>query len=300
MTRDQADTLRLIATGQATFSQPFAPAPPPPSRPARAIAIASGKGGVGKTNVAVNLGLALAKRGLAVTIIDLDLGLANIDVILGISPRLTLREVVSGQCDLREALVEGPYGLRVLCGSSGVADLAGLSAARRERLLGALAVIEQAAELILLDMSAGISPSVLDFIAAAGETIIVTTPEPTATTDAYALIKLVHHRAPETAFSLVVNQVSRVSEAEEAARTLIEVAQRFLAVPVLNLGYLPYDETLRAAVKQRRPLLIAYPGCRLSRTIERLADQVCSPTATAVRPVTPFSGVLRRLSGRVA
>jgi flagellar biosynthesis protein FlhG len=296
MSHDQADRLRLIARGQATFQGRVLR-----QRHARTIAIASGKGGVGKTNLAVNLGLALAKHGAAVTVVDLDLGLANIDVILGLKAPLTLHQVLTGECTIDQALTEGPFGMRVVCGGSGIAALARLSERRRAQLVEMLSVIDRTSDIVLLDVGAGIAPAVLDFIAAAGEAIVVTTTEPPAMTDAYALIKVVSQQARGTAFRLVVNQVTNAREAEDVAVTMIGVARRFLGVTVTNLAYLPRDERLRAAVKQQVPVLVAYPTCQLSASIEQLAARLHPYGVPApARPVNTFSRFLHRLTGKVA
>jgi flagellar biosynthesis protein FlhG len=285
----QADRLRLIASGQASFQ--------PPRRSARTIAVASGKGGVGKTNLAVNLGLALARRGVATTIIDLDLGLANIDIVLGIHAPLTLREVVDGRCSLEHALVAAPYGLRVLCGGSGILELANLGRQQQEQLIAALARLDELADVVLLDIGAGIAPTSLRFIGAAGEVMVVTTTEPTAMADAYALIKLVHRQAPATIFNLVVNQVGRRDEAQEVALTLMSVARRFLGATIHPLGYLPWDERLTSAVKQRAPVLVAHPRAPFSVAVERLGERIHAAAPPVSPATTAFGGFLRRLTG---
>jgi flagellar biosynthesis protein FlhG len=303
MTHDQAERLRLIADGQARFARGGALTRPLKARrrPTRTIAIASGKGGVGKTNVCVNLGLALAKLGRAVTIIDMDLGLGNIDVILGVDARLTLEEVVAGRCSLSEALIEGPYGTRLVCAGSGVVALANLEPEQREHLIARLSVIDDSSDIVLLDIGAGISPNVIDFIAAAGEVIVVTTTEPAAMTDAYALIKVTHHQARDVAFSLLVNQVVNPREAREVAQAMVSAARRFLDVDLATLGFLPHDDKLLSAIKRQVPVLVSYPTSRFATTIEDVAGRLCLPAPMAEEDAASgFVRFLRRLRGRVA
>ena len=181
---DQAAGLRVLATQQR--AQEAAPL----GRSARVLAITSGKGGVGKTSVTVNLAVVLARWGKRVIILDCDLGTANVDVMLGLHPRYSLQHVLSRQRRLDEVLVEGPHGIKVIPGGSGLQELANLSDSRREELLATFAELDSQADVLLLDTGAGISDNVLQFVLAAGEALVVTTPEPTAVTDAYALIKV--------------------------------------------------------------------------------------------------------------
>ncbi|HYE78144.1 MAG TPA: MinD/ParA family protein, partial [bacterium] len=197
------------------------PAPEMPQRQrlggARVIAIASGKGGVGKTNLTVNLGTALSAAGQRVLILDADLGLANVDVLMGIAPPHTLWHAIYGQIPLADIIYRGPGQLQILAGASGVEGLADLPDAQRETLLQRLSYLEQEFDFILIDCGAGVDHNVLGFTAAADEALLVCTPEPTAVMDVYGLIKLIHRRRPDARISLVMNQVERAAEGQNAA-----------------------------------------------------------------------------------
>ncbi len=255
--KDQAEQLRHLAnTEWAEKTRTAAGA----SRSTRVIAVSSGKGGVGKTNVVVNLALAMARQQRSVLILDADLGLANIDVVMGLAPRFNLQHVISGQKSIREIIVPGANDVQVISGGSGLADLANLSETQRESLIGGLAELEGIADVLLVDTGAGIGPNVLQFILAAQELIIVTTPDPTAITDAYSLIKVVSRLSTDVALKLIVNQVRSVEEADEITNKIVTVAKRFLHLDVGTYGYLPYDTNLVKAVRRQKPVLLAYPN----------------------------------------
>ncbi|HMR65196.1 MAG TPA: MinD/ParA family protein [Anaerolineae bacterium] len=259
-----------------------------PTFQSRVIAVASGKGGVGKTNVAVNLGLALARRGLRVALLDADLGTANVDVILGLQPRYHLQHMVTGQKSLSEIVIDGPFGLQVIPGASGLPDLANLPQARREALFQALLTLDGTIDLLVIDTGAGVGEAVVQFVLAAGELLIVTNPEPTALTDAYALMKVVAGYQLPVAFKLVINSVKRHGEGEATGRRLIEVASRFLGQHVELLGCIPFDPSVSEAVREQFPLLQSRPYSPAAKSINRLAEQLWtgsspSPTTTGVR-----------------
>ncbi|MGH2366510.1 MAG: MinD/ParA family protein [Chloroflexota bacterium] len=269
--KDQAEELRKLAgTEWADRARAAAPA----TRSTRVIAISSGKGGVGKTNVVVNLGLAIAHQNRQVLILDADLGLANIDVVMGISPRFNLQHVIAGQKSIREIVVPAQDGVQVISGGSGLADLANLSDAQREGLIGGLAELEGLADVLLVDTGAGIGPNVLQFILAAQELIIVTTPEPTAITDAYSLIKVVSRLSTDVALKLLVNQVRTAGEAEEITNKIVTVAKRFLHLDISSYGSLPYDADVLKAVRSQKPVVVAYPNSLAAHAFQALAARV--------------------------
>lgn len=260
----------------------------------RVIAVASGKGGVGKTNLAVNIGLSLARRGLRVAILDADLGTANVDVILGLHPRYHLQHLISGQKELSEIIVPGPFNLQVIPGASGLPDLADLPEVKRHTLLQALLSLDGYVDLLLVDTGAGVNRGVVQFILAAGELLLVTTPEPTAITDAYALIKvLANYRAPVST-KLVVNNVQHRGEGELAARKLTVVAERFLGRQVEMLGTLPHDRHLTEAVRMQTPLVERYPKAAITTAIEDLSERLWTGS-TVEKNVTSVGGFFKQL-----
>ena len=240
----------------------------------RVLAVVSGKGGVGKTNVAVNLGLSLARRGLRVALLDADLGTANVDVVLGVNPRYHLQHVVTGQKSLADIIVEGPFGLQIIPGASGLPDLADLPEAQRQMLLHALMVLDGSVDLLIIDTGAGVGQSVVQFILAAGEMLVVTTPEPTSITDAYALMKVVAGYQMPVSTKLVVNNVQNRSEGEATGRKLAAVAHQFLGRQVEVLGVIPSDKSVRDAVYMQSPLLQSRPYSPAARAINQLGEQL--------------------------
>ncbi len=256
---DQARALRRLARGAPTL---------------RTIAFTSGKGGVGKSSLVVNVGLVLARQGQRVVILDGDLSLANIDVLLGLTPKRTLKDVIEGDLDLRDVMVTGPQGIGVIPASSGVETLASLDPGRRDRLLAKLAQIEDLADVLLVDTAAGISPTVLSLVLACQEAVVVTVPEPTAITDAYALIKVLSRRNPDYAVRLLVNMVESQAQAEEVYRGLQRVVQRFLPSRPLYAGHVVWDPCVAKAVQEQKPLTIHYPYTKAARCISALAHSL--------------------------
>ena len=247
----------------------------------RAIAVVSGKGGVGKTNVVANLAAALGRRGQRVVVIDADLGLANVDTLLGLEPRGTIRQVLNGACAIQEVFVDGPVGVRVVPASRGFEDMTQLTDAQRLRLLEQVDSLEGALDVLLLDTGTGISPNVLFFAMAAQEIMIVLTPEPTALTDAYALIKVLSTRYAEHHFAILVNMARSEWEAKKTFTHLSRVAERFLHASLRFAGSIPYDPEVPDAVRRQRTVVELAPDAPASRAFEALADRVLTlPSAT--------------------
>jgi flagellar biosynthesis protein FlhG len=262
------------------------------------IAVTSGKGGVGKTNLVCNLALALAQMGRRVMVFDADLSLANIDVLLGISPRYNLSHVISGEKTLKEVLVTGPEGILIVPGGSGIEELANLGRHDLERLLDSFEDLDGECDVLLIDTAAGINQSVLSFLVAADHVLVVTTPEPTAYTDAYAVIKILNQHAPEKRVAVTVNMAQNSREAGDVARLMLQICRTMLHTSFDNLGGIPRDLDLLQAVRDQRPLLLHSPYSPAARSIRRLA---CSLLQTERQVVSTggLRGFMTRLLGRV-
>src|SRR5215207_1476414 len=257
MMTDQASRLRSLAQTHR--------------RQASVIAITSGKGGVGKSNVAVNLAITLSAAGKSVVLLDADLGLANADVLCNVDLRTNLSHVIARKKELSEVLVKAPGGFNLIGGASGLARMADLTDDDRQRLVDALGELEQQADVILIDTGAGISPNVLSFTRAADHVLVVTTPEPTAITDAYAVIKVISRDGTERRLSLLVNQARSPGEGRVVHERIAKVAKQFLGVSVLDAGYVLADEHVQNAVRSRRPFVLGSPNCPAAKCIEKLA-----------------------------
>lgn len=238
---------------------------------ASVIAITSGKGGVGKSNVAVNLSIKLASAGKNVVLLDADLGLANADVLCNIDLPFNLSHVIARKKELHEVMVTGPGGFKLIGGASGLARMADLTDFDRRRIVEALGAVEYSADNIIIDTGAGISPNVLSFTRAADQVLVVTTPEPTAITDAYAVIKVISKDRADRHVSLLVNQVRSASEAKLVHERVAKVAKNFLGVNVLDAGHMVADDHVRRAVLRRVPFLLSSPKCAASFCVTQLA-----------------------------
>lgn len=252
-------------------------------KPVRVFAVASGKGGVGKTNVSVNLATAFARMGKKVMIMDADLGLANVDVMLGLQPKLNLSHVIKGECSLEEILLDAPGGIQVIPASSGVQNMAELTPAEHAGLIRAFSELNTDVDLLIVDTAAGISDSVVSFSKASQELIVVVCDEPASITDAYALIKLLNRDHGVRRFRVLANMAHSEKEGRELFAKLVKVTERFLDDAVLDfMGSVPYDDYLRKAVKMQRPVVEAYPGSKSAtafKEIARKADKWPMPSA---------------------
>lgn len=272
MIGDQATVLRemLKCSDESKHREPR-DAPP---RLSLAIAIASGKGGVGKTNVTVNLATALAQQGLRTIVLDADLGTANADVLCGLDPGETIEAVISGKRTLREIMVTGPGGFELIPGSSGGSELATLSSERRGNLLRQLAELESEADVLLIDVAAGLGTDVMGFASAADALIVVATPEPTSVTDAYAFIKSIRRHAPGRVPDLLINSSDSEEEAREVHQRMDRACRQFLDFGLPLAGIIPRDDAVRRAVRARLPFVILEPASGASRSIHRLATRL--------------------------
>jgi len=265
---DQATQLRDIAGSVMRRERGDRPAG------VQVIAVTSGKGGVGKTNVVANLALALAQGGKRVLVLDADLGLANLDVLLGLVPSYTLEHVLAGDKRLDEIAVSGPGGVRILPASSGIHDLTALTPDQQRLLQEAFDRMAQEADVLLIDTGAGISSNVLFFAVAAQEIMVVASPEPTSITDAYALMKVLSSRFSEKRFRLLVNMARSPQEGHEVYRKIGLVADRFLNISIDYVGAIPADDYVPMAVRRQRAVLDLFPQAPASEAFERLAGAV--------------------------
>jgi flagellar biosynthesis protein FlhG len=268
---DQASKLRQL-NETAGFSR--SPILKPIPTQARVITVTSGKGGVGKTNFTVALAVAFARLGKKVLVIDADLGLSNVDVILGSSPPGNLLQVMQGGYSLNDVVADGPLGIKFISGGSGIYDLSNLSDVQLQYFLGQVGQFDNWADIILIDTGAGLNRMVLNFIMAADEVIVITTPEPTAVTDAYAVIKTYAAHGGVSPVRLVVNRVREVVEGEGVVSKLSKVSQRFLGLTVSHLGFVFEDRLVQKAVTSQVPLMIAYPDSVFARCIDRIAHSL--------------------------
>lgn len=241
--------------------------------PVQVIAVTGGKGGVGKTSVSINLATALALAGRQVLLLDGDLGLANVDVFLGLSPRHTMAHVLAGERSLEEIIVESPQGVQVVPGASGVADMANLSAAAHLNMVQAFSGLSQRVDVLIVDTSAGLSHSVLQFSQAAQHVLLVVCDEPASMTDAYALVKVLSRNHGVSRFRVLANMIRSPGEGEALFRKLQRVTGKFLDATLEYLGEIPEDPYLRRAIREQRPVVSAFPASPSTRAFKKLALQ---------------------------
>ncbi|MBI5810180.1 MAG: MinD/ParA family protein [Deltaproteobacteria bacterium] len=287
---DQAASLRRASTGDGHIT-PTRPSPlkgegtcDKGARCARVIAISSGKGGVGKTNSVVNLSVAFSEMGKKVLLLDADLGLGNIDVLLGLAPKYNIGHLLSGERTIGEVLVNGPSGILILPASSGVHELTNLSSEERLCLQSHLENMEMDIDILIIDTGAGISNNVLFFNMAAGEIVVVVTPEPTSITDAYALMKVMLKRHGERRFKLLVNTVKTKKEGVDVYRKISLAAERFLGISIDYIGCVLHDENVQRSVVRQRPVMELYPDTKASVCYREIAREICdSPSAKGIK-----------------
>jgi flagellar biosynthesis protein FlhG len=245
-----------------------------PGRIVRVVAVTSGKGGVGKTNVTANLAVALAHLGRRVMVLDADLGLGNLDVLLGLTPSFSLADVLSGQRRLREVLVPGPGGITVLPAGSGFQNLTALSDHQIRELQSEMDELQEETDILLIDTGAGIGRNVTSFATMAQDIIVVAAPEPTSLTDAYALMKVLSTQYGERRFRLLVSMTRTPTDGQDVYRKLSLVAERFLHISINFLGSIPFDPRLAEAVCQQRPLVELYPQSKAAQAFLGLAHDL--------------------------
>lgn len=243
-------------------------------QPVRAIAVTGGKGGVGKTNVSVNLAVAMSEMGHRVMLLDADLGLANIDVVLGLHPKYDISHVLSGERSLEEVVIDGPAGMRVIPGASGIQALAGMGSAEHTGLIRAFSDMSGDLDTLIVDTAAGISDTVLSFSRASNEVVVVVCDEPASITDAYAIIKLLNRDYGHQRFRILANMVRSAQEGRDLYNKMCRVTDRYLDVMLSYMGAIPYDDSLRRAVRAQRPVVQAFPRSRVAQGFRNLAKKV--------------------------
>jgi len=240
----------------------------------RVIAVTSGKGGVGKTNIVANLGYTFARMGKKVLILDADLGLGNLDVLLGLAPKYNLSHVIMGEKSIGDIMVEGPGKMRILPASSGIQELTQLTAEQKVQILNELDKVIDSVDILLIDTAAGISSNVMDFNVTAQEIIVVVSPEPTAITDAYALMKVLSLKYDEKCCKVIVNLAGTTQQGREVFRQLNLVAERFLDMNVDYLGSVLFDAKMTKGVKQQKLVSDLYPDTHASKCFDELARKI--------------------------
>lgn len=262
---------------------------------ARTITVTSGKGGVGKTSLVANIAVCLAQAGQRVIILDADLGLANIDVVFGVRPKHNLMDVVNGDMNIDEIMIQGPSGIQIIAGGSGVSELAQLDVAKTQRLFNQLRFLEDKTDFLLIDTGAGISDSVISFCQAADQIVVITTTEPTAMADAYGIIKIISNRRPDSHVSVLVNRVDDDCEGAQVHERLARVANDFLGFEVHHLGTLPQDRNMHLAVRQQTPLLLFSPMSPAAVGIRKIVSQAFHEIPESVKN-DGLEGFLGRLT----
>lgn len=280
---DQAENLRrkmstlTLETGQQI-------------RKTQIITITSGKGGVGKSNFALNFALSLLRYNKKVLVFDVDVGFANIDLLMGFSPKQTIINMIEERLSIWEIIEKGPCGLEMIAGGSGFSQVFQLDEEKMEHFFEQLSELQGYVDYIILDTGAGLSPDSLRYITAADEVILVTTPEPTSYMDAYAVLKSVHHYDPALTFKLIINRCTSIREGRQTFNKLHMVANQFLNKEIYSLGFIPEDAKVHRAVKEQTPFVLEYPESKAAQAIKEI-------TATFLNiPVKRAGGVKGFLS----
>lgn len=264
---DQAEKLRNIVKQQKS-----------PRHISRVITVTSGKGGVGKSSIAVNLAIAFSRLGKRVIILDADFGLANIEVMLGIRPKYNLADLMFRGKNLSDIITEGPENIGFISGGSGIQELTNMTKDQIIYLIGKLVELDDMSDIIIIDTGAGITDSVLEFLAASSEVILVATPEPTSITDAYALLKTLNRKSDfsidDTVIKMIANRLTPDDDGKELYDKLSIVVKRFLKLKLEYIGSIPMDNTVSKAVMQQKPAICAYPNSKFSKQITNFAEQL--------------------------
>ncbi len=257
-TRDQAEGLRRIVA----------------PKPMKIIAVSSGKGGVGKTNISINLALSMAKQDKEVMLFDADLGLANVDVLLGLNTEYDLSHVMKGERTLEEIIVDGPANIKIIPASTGISGMANLQPAEHMGLINAFSELSCAVDVMIIDTGAGISDSVISFCGASQDVIVVVHDEPASITDAYAFIKVMSQKHKVSRFHILANMTHDAREGRELFNKLSKATDRFLDVVLDFIGAVPYDGKLRKAIQHQRAVVDAFPNSPSALAFKRITKQI--------------------------
>jgi flagellar biosynthesis protein FlhG len=255
---DQAQKLRDMAVGNTSVKAP------------KVITVTSGKGGVGKSNFVVNLSIALQKMGKSVLIFDADVGMGNDDILMGYLPKYNVFDIINKNMNIEDVIIQGPLGVRLLPGGSGMNKIEEFTTEQREEFLSKITSLNNV-DYIIMDTGAGINRSVLGFIACCNELIVITTPEPTSLTDAYSLLKVVNHFKLKKDAQVVVNRVIDIEEGRNTFEKFNNAVNSFLKIKLSYLGYITEDKRLIQAVRQQEPFTIKYPNCNAAVDIQKIA-----------------------------
>jgi flagellar biosynthesis protein FlhG len=283
---DQAQGLRNLVSSQQNLET---------SKTTRIITVTSGKGGVGKSNFTLNFALTLQKRGYKVLVFDADIGLANIDVLMGITAKYSLYHLLKKEKTIWEIIHKGHHDLQFIAGGSGFNDLIRLTEEQLDYFAEQVNQLNGYVDFIIFDTGAGLSKETLKFILAAEETIVVTTPEPTSITDAYAIIKMVNAMNEPVRFKLVVNRAEDWKEGKHTADKISMVAKQFLDVDIPTLGYIADDSSVSKAVKKQVPFTIAFPNCAASQSIDKLVDDFIARHTPTEQQSSAVKGFLSKM-----
>lgn len=237
---------------------------------ARIISITSGKGGVGKTSISVNMAATMSREGKKVLVIDADLGLSNVEIMLGVTPSYTMRDVIKEGKSIEEIIINGPFNIDFISGGNGFLELAELSDIEREEILLKIQKIDELYDIIIIDTGAGISKNVTAFLEISDEVLVVTTSEPTALTDAYSIIKVLHECKIKQEIGLVINRVKNKNEYQQASDILINTAKKFLGENIKNIGYVYEDPNVRKTIYKKTPFVIYYPDSKASECVREI------------------------------
>lgn len=266
--QDQAEQLRQMMKGRVGGGGAV-------RNRTRIIAVSSGKGGVGKTNISTGLAIAYAKIGKKVILLDADLGLANVNVVMGIIPKYNLYHLMERQRSIKDIILDTEYGVKIVAGASGFSKIANLGEEEREYFIEEMSQLSSA-DIVIVDTGAGVSDNVISFISAADDAVIVTTPEPTAITDAYSIIKIIAGEVDNSRLSikLVVNRVQSVKQGKDVAEKIVGIASQFLNLKVDYLGYVMDDPAVLNAVLRQRPFFDLSPNCKASECIRHIVGRL--------------------------